>query len=106
LTNLLQNAINAVTESGKDETGKVSLKVEVQDDHLLITVEDNGPGFPKNGRDRLLEPYYTTRTKGTGLGLAIVSKIVSDHNGHMQLNDSELGGASIELAFPFQNRDK
>eukprot|EP01037_Dinobryon_pediforme_P015384 gene15384-15525_t len=78
LTNLLQNAINAVTESGKDETGKVSLKVEVQDDHLLITVEDNGPGFPKNGRDRLLEPYYTTRTKGTGLGLAIDILIVDD----------------------------
>lgn len=106
LTNLLQNAINAVTESGKSEAGKVSLQVKVQDNHLFIIVEDNGLGFPQNGRERLIEPYYTTRAKGTGLGLAIVSKIVSDHNGHMQLNDSELGGASVQLDFPLQNRDK
>ncbi len=104
LTNLLQNAINAVTESERIDSAKISLSLIVKDDQLLITVEDNGPGFPKSGRESLLEPYYTTRAKGTGLGLAIVSKIVSDHNGHMNLGDSELGGASVLLAFPLQSQ--
>lgn len=103
LTNLLQNAINAVVESGKNDACKISLRVEVKNGQLLITVEDNGPGFPKSGRERLLEPYYTTRAKGSGLGLAIVSKIVSDHNGHMHLGDSKLGGASVQLVFALQN---
>ncbi len=104
LTNLLQNAINAVTESEKSDVARVSLSLETRENQILITVEDSGPGFPKSGRERLLEPYYTTRTKGTGLGLAIVSKIVSDHNGHMNLGDSELGGASVLLAFPLQSQ--
>lgn len=104
LTNLLQNAINAVMESEKDGIGQISLSITVKEGQLLITVEDNGPGFPKSGRESLLEPYHTTRAKGTGLGLAIVSKIVSDHNGHMNLGDSELGGASVLLAFPLQSQ--
>jgi K+-sensing histidine kinase KdpD len=48
-----------------------------------IVVEDNGRGLPKEGRERLTEPYMTTRSKGTGLGLAIVKKIMEDHGGFL-----------------------
>ena len=54
----------------------------------MIDVVDNGIGLPKENRNRLLEPYVTTREKGTGLGLAIVGRILEDHGGRIELNDS------------------
>jgi two-component system nitrogen regulation sensor histidine kinase NtrY len=63
-------------------------------------VDDNGRGLPQQGRERLTEPYVTTRTKGTGLGLAIVKKIMEDHGGRLQLLDGETGGASVQIQFP------
>ena len=65
----------------------------------VVTVEDNGIGLPAEHRERLTEPYVTTRTKGTGLGLAIVKKIMEDHNGEILLDDREGGGARISLVF-------
>ena len=66
---------------------------------MSIVVEDNGKGLPKEGRERLTEPYMTTRSKGTGLGLAIVKKIMEDHGGYLALDDREGGGARISLVF-------
>ena len=66
---------------------------------VRIVVEDNGKGLPKEGRERLTEPYMTTRSKGTGLGLAIVKKIMEDHGGYLALDDREGGGARISLVF-------
>jgi nitrogen fixation/metabolism regulation signal transduction histidine kinase len=114
ITNLLQNSVNALTEKSNAERdkaekkqdmlaqrGKILLKIEQYNRRLYVQVEDNGPGFPKEGRDHLLEPYYTTREQGTGLGLAIVSKIVSDHNGQLHLGNSKLGGACVQLVFDY-----
>ena len=65
----------------------------------IVTVEDNGKGLPKRGRERLTEPYVTTHSKGTGLGLAIVKKIMEDHQGELLLEDAEAGGARVKLIF-------
>jgi two-component system nitrogen regulation sensor histidine kinase NtrY len=54
-------------------------------------VEDNGVGLPAKDRDRLTEPYVTTREKGTGLGLAIVKRIMEDHGGELELTDARAG---------------
>jgi two-component system nitrogen regulation sensor histidine kinase NtrY len=64
-----------------------------------VIVEDNGTGLPRQGRDRLTEPYVTTRVKGSGLGLAIVKKIMEDHRGELVLEDGEPGGARVRMAF-------
>ena len=66
---------------------------------------DNGKGLPRENRQRLLEPYMTTREKGTGLGLAIVKKIVEDHGGGLELHDAPAGfhggkGAMIRIVLP------
>ena len=66
---------------------------------IAIAVEDNGKGLPAHGRERLTEPYVTTRAKGTGLGLAIVKKIMEDHAGELVLSDRAGGGARVELVF-------
>lgn len=106
ITNLAQNAIQAMMES-KSPRYPMIMRVTITLSHqeLCITIEDNGPGFPINQRDRMAEPYYTTREKGTGLGLAIVSTIVSDHKGSVSFEDSSLGGAKVVLIFNL-NDDK
>ena len=71
-----------------------------EDDRVTVTVSDNGKGLPTDERDRLTEPYVTTRAKGTGLGLAIVKKIMEDHGGELVLTDRPGGGASVSLIIP------
>lgn len=99
LTNLLQNAVNAVEEN-RVLKPLITLRLLLEDKHFYMIIEDNGPGFEKENRERLIEPYYTTREKGTGLGLAIVSKIAMDHNGKVEFKDSDHhGGAKVILEF-------
>ncbi|MGA8552603.1 MAG: ATP-binding protein, partial [Stellaceae bacterium] len=69
-----------------------------------VIVEDNGKGLPRQGRERLTEPYVTTRAKGTGLGLAIVKKIMEDHGGELVLEDGEPDGARVKLVFAAEAR--
>jgi two-component system nitrogen regulation sensor histidine kinase NtrY len=109
LTNILKNAAEAIVgrEAEAEETlppGKVKVVVrrETADgeaNRIVVTVEDNGKGLPDEDRDRLTEPYVTTRTKGTGLGLAIVKKIMEDHNADLVLEDGDSGGARVTLIF-------
>lgn len=107
-TNLLQNSINAIEQytphqpAGYQPTIVVSLTVTDSTAHVMV--EDNGPGFPAERRERLTEPYFTTHAKGTGLGLAIVAKIVEDHRGRLELGDSPLGGAKVVLNFSLASK--
>jgi two-component system nitrogen regulation sensor histidine kinase NtrY len=103
LINIVKNAIESIEGrivDGKPEpAGWVAVTVTDADGRVSITVEDNGKGLPQQHRERLTEPYVTTRTKGTGLGLAIVKKIMEDHQGELLLEDREAGGARVALVF-------
>ena len=102
-TNLLQNAVDAIEGRGADETadGWVSMRLLESGDSASIVIEDNGRGLPVKERDRLTEPYVTTRTKGTGLGLAIVAHIVEQHSGTLRLSDrKDQPGAQVTIALP------
>jgi two-component system nitrogen regulation sensor histidine kinase NtrY len=90
LTNVIKNAAEAISAVPEAELGKGSIRVfAARDaDNIVIDVVDNGIGLPKENRNRLLEPYVTTREKGTGLGLAIVGRIVEDHGGTIELRDA------------------
>lgn len=66
---------------------------------MVVTIDDNGKGLPKENRDRLTEPYVTTRTRGTGLGLAIVKKIMEDHQAELVLGDRDGGGTRVMMIF-------
>jgi two-component system nitrogen regulation sensor histidine kinase NtrY len=82
--------------------GRIHVWIQMGDSGIAVGVDDNGRGLPKQGRERLTEPYVTTRSKGTGLGLAIVKKIMEDHGGKLILADREGGGASVQLLFPIE----
>jgi len=104
LTNILKNSAEAIEgrEAAPGQTlppGEITLTLRDDDATVRIIVDDNGKGLPKEGRERLTEPYMTTRSKGTGLGLAIVKKIMEDHGGYLALDDREGGGARISLVF-------
>lgn len=103
LTNVVKNACEAVerqVDSGAAKKGNVVVSLECLDEHARISIADSGPGFPAEGRERLLEPYVTTRDAGVGLGLAIVNRIVEDHGGSLSLGDNEGGGARVEIMLP------
>ncbi|HYC04803.1 MAG TPA: PAS domain-containing sensor histidine kinase [Azospirillaceae bacterium] len=108
LTNLLKNAVEAI-EGRAEEAGSVAppppghivVRLTGDEERASIAVEDNGKGLPHDERDRLTEPYVTTRAKGTGLGLAIVKKIMEDHGGALVLDDNPGGGARVTLVLPW-----
>jgi len=99
-TNLLQNAVEAIERRIEEEgdaapPGQIAVTLRRLDDATVIEVADNGPGIPPHLRDRLADPYVTTRARGTGLGLAIVQKIASDHGGSLVFQDAPGGGALV-----------
>jgi signal transduction histidine kinase len=64
-----------------------------------ISIQDNGPGFTPEQRERAMEPFFTTKAKGTGLGLAIARRVIEAQGGNITIEDSE-GGAKITLTLP------
>ena len=102
--NLVKNAAQAISEdhSIEPEAGRISISIAYENGNSRIQIMDNGPGFPNEDRDRLLEPYVTTKTKGTGLGLAIVNRIIMDHGGSVSLKNRQDGarGAVVIVQLP------
>ncbi|MBE0530127.1 MAG: PAS domain-containing sensor histidine kinase [Rhodospirillales bacterium] len=108
LANVLKNAAESIERRETDANlpGEIVITLrrteDTDDSRVVIVVEDNGIGLPEEHRDRLTEPYVTTRDKGTGLGLAIVKKIMEDHDGDLLLEDRPVAGARISLIFGSQ----
>ena len=112
LANILKNAGEAVSAKRAREplpagaTGIIA-RLTVENGIATFAIEDDGVGLPAKDRDRLTEPYVTTREKGTGLGLAIVKRICEDHGGELKLADAEdLAGARVCLTFPLTQDSK
>ncbi len=103
ILNVLKNAAES-TEAGaaKGSDPRIELEINQVEEFAILDVIDNGPGWPVNNRQRLVEPYFTTRQKGTGLGLAIVKRIMEDHHGKLELRDrkDQQQGAVVRLSFP------
>ena len=104
LVNLVRNAVQAVRETGDQRAsrrGRVLICAELQPEAAVITIQDDGPGVPEEVRERVFEPYFTTKADGTGLGLAIVKKVVVEHNGTISVRRStRLGGAELWSLLP------
>jgi two-component system nitrogen regulation sensor histidine kinase NtrY len=111
LTNIVKNATESIEAVGRldVEPGIITVSAREVPGAAIIDVEDNGKGLPSEDREKLLEPYITTREKGTGLGLAIVRKIMEEHGGSIALLDArEVAnggrGAMMRLTFPVEAR--
>ena len=102
LVNIIQNAIEAVSEEGHGQHPEIDIELVVVDEIARLIVRDNGPGISPEDAERVFEPYYTTKEIGTGLGLAIVRKIVIDHGGDIRLGPRQDGepGAEAWIELP------
>jgi signal transduction histidine kinase len=98
--NLVRNAADACEGAGVVPDIRIRGWVDVAHQSCRVSVEDNGPGIPPAARERIFQPFFTTRSQGTGLGLAIVQKIVVMHNGRVTVADARGGGASIQISIP------
>jgi two-component system sensor histidine kinase AtoS len=102
LLNLVQNAIQAcplgglVRVSGRAGPGP----------YLWVTVEDSGDGIPEELKEKLFQPFFTTKETGTGLGLAISRRIVREHGGEIEVHNSPLGGAQFLIKLPLHTKEQ
>ncbi|MDA8157352.1 MAG: ATP-binding protein [Actinomycetota bacterium] len=97
LINIIDNARDAM-----DNKGVISVKISVDEaaGKLFIEVADTGTGIPEEDREKLFEPYFSTKKDGTGLGLAIVHKIISEHNGHIRVSENTPRGSVFTIELP------
>lgn len=107
LTNLIKNAVESIAashgageEDGAAAQGRITVTLESDDEVTRVIIRDTGLGLPTEARERLTEPYVTTREKGTGLGLAIVKKVMEDHGGYLTLENRDETGARVAMTFP------
>jgi two-component system nitrogen regulation sensor histidine kinase NtrY len=103
LTNIVKNAVEAIeARRMRGETSvdgdRIALSLTRDENELVLDLTDTGVGLPEQ-RERLTEPYMTTRVRGTGLGLAIVKKIVEEHGGEIAFLDRAGGGTHVRIAF-------
>ena len=105
LANLMINACEALGHSGTIVVEEENL----QDEHLgkaaVIKISDNGPGIPASIREKIFDPFFTTKDEGTGLGLSIAMRIVEEHDGILEVGESEEGGAKFTITIPISRRN-
>jgi len=102
IMNLVSNAVDAM-----EGTGALSITSGAGGDSYCISISDTGPGIPRELRDRVVEPFFTTKPvgQGTGLGLSITDSIVRKHGGVLELLDSESGGTRAVIRIPLNKGD-
>jgi len=111
INNLIKNAIEAITidrvENGKEISGVIKITTKHDKKFLrksvILLIEDNGPGLPEKLKEKIFEPYFSTKeAHGTGIGLTIVQKTVYDHGGQIYVENSDMGGCKFKIELPTQ----
>ena len=104
IINLIDNAIESL--EGRAGTITITASYFPERNIIRIVVADTGRGIPPSERDRVFEPYYSTRPRGTGLGLAIVQRIIYDHHGTIRLEDNQPRGTRFIIELPLHREQK
>jgi two-component system, NtrC family, nitrogen regulation sensor histidine kinase NtrY len=115
VNNLIKNAVEAIhqpdpsleenTKKPKPKTIRITSKIvrKALRRSVIIEIEDSGPGLPENLREKIFEPYFSTKENhGSGIGLAVVQKTVIDHHGHISVESSKLGGCKFKIEIPVE----
>jgi signal transduction histidine kinase len=100
LMNLMLNAIEAMKEAG----GSLSVKSQVREGRLQISVSDSGPGLPPTKEKQIFDPFFTTKPQGSGMGLAICRSIVESHGGRLWADPNGDRGACLSFTLPVENQ--
>lgn len=95
IVNLVENALHALNGAGR-----IEVRVSRKDEYVALSVRDNGVGIDPDVRERVFEPYFSTRAAGTGLGLAIARKVIEDHGGTIGLESTPGDGTEVTILLP------
>jgi two-component system nitrogen regulation sensor histidine kinase NtrY len=98
LVNLLDNALASINHRG--QIGLSSFQ-DGSGNRVRIEVADDGKGIPDRDKDRIFEPYFSTKLSGTGLGLAIAKAVISEHHGRIWVEDNKPQGSRFIIELPF-----
>ena len=98
LLNMVNNAAQALETVEREKT--ISIATRLTDAHGVILVEDSGPGVPRNLRERIFDPEYTTKKDGIGIGLSFCRRVAALHSGFLEVGESALGGAAFRFGIP------
>ena len=105
--NLINRCINNLIENSLKFAKKVEVKIEKQQDNIIIAISDDGPGIPQEEYENITKPFYkidksrSEKSSSVGLGLSISSDIIRSHGGKIELSESNLGGLKIVISLPF-----
>ena len=99
MMNLIVNAAQAMERMDGDKA--IGISSSVENDRIVICVSDSGPGIPPALRDRIFDPFYTTRKDGYGIGLSFCRRVISEHGGTLTVDTGRLGGAEFRIEIPF-----
>ncbi|MDA8169376.1 MAG: ATP-binding protein [Nitrospiraceae bacterium] len=106
LMNLIDNAYEAMGAGEAGNAGRVSVKIkpDAEANRFFVEIADTGPGIGEDLREKLFQPYFSTKKHGTGLGLAIVHKIISEHNGYIRIGDNQPRGSVFTIEMPMREQ--
>jgi PAS domain S-box-containing protein len=103
LVNLIDNAAEAMADNGYEQRITIETRERPEREAVELIVTDTGPGIQEAERERIFDPYFSTRKRGTGLGLAIVSRIIAEHQGRIRVSDNIPHGARFTIELPLNN---
>jgi signal transduction histidine kinase len=98
--NLITNAAEAMKAMEGDK--HIEICSAVEGDHVVVKISDSGPGVALHLRDKVFDPFYTTKNGSTGIGLSLCHRIITDHGGSMEISTSTWGGAEFKIMLPIQ----
>jgi signal transduction histidine kinase len=102
ILNLINNAAKALEKTEGDRI--IELISASKKNNIIVRVSDSGPGVPLELRDKMFDPFFTTRQDGSGIGLSIAQRIIADHSGSIDVGSSKLGGAEFRVELPIDKR--
>jgi len=100
LISALMNLVNNALEASPVTDAKIKVDIQDSNNHVVILITDNGPGLSKEEKNKILQPFYTTKANGTGLGLAVVQAVAKAHKADFILVDNSIGGLSAGIILP------
>ena len=106
LINIIQNAIDAMSDNADDKKKEIFIKLKTVDNYAVISIKDTGIGIKEESLGKIFEPYFTTKRHGTGLGLTNVVRIIEAHNGNVTI-ESEYGkGSEFIIKLPLKQENQ
>ena len=100
IINLIENGLDSISEKGE---GDIQIRTNLKDKMAVMYCADTGNGIPDETREKIFEPYYSTKKSGMGLGLAIVKRIIEEHGGRISVESKEGEGTKFEIELPVKN---